>query len=238
MSVSFRQLGALVLLSAVTRALPAQRCCEDRRAGVWQSTSAAYDRPEPGDAGFAVSLAFVGSVPNEHWSPYAADGAGFSIVGLMPVARGSSLRVRADYSKLYFDTESLSREVTMNRVTHALTVGPELALARGAVRPYLGTSAGLAWLVTERSVDDQCGCYDPIGPALLGGHLTYQWSHRAGVMITLGRPRRQPVQFDLDLGVGMDGVGRGWIRDGGAVRQTMDPVVMTTARLGLMVSWR
>lgn len=133
------------------------------------------------DAGFGLDL-------NAAWAP-----------------RGGPLGLRLDAWGVFYGSESFhvthspefARVPLEGETTNwlgGLTVGPQLMVRSGPVRPYAYGFAGLGYFATESEIRGE-GDFEPFATATNHDDATFAWGGGAGVLVPFGR------HWGLDVGV-------------------------------------
>jgi hypothetical protein len=163
---------------------------------------------ERSDPRGAWGFSFVTAQPVGDLAFYFDRGFGGQIDGAWPMSDDGQLRLRADLGFLVYGYERLhycysvpfgcrvEADLTTTNGIAYIGIGPELALALGALEPYAYGTTGLSYFSTVSSISDEWDHldwdttnYSDVVMALkLGG----------GVRLRLGRGRR-PVSLDLGV---------------------------------------
>jgi opacity protein-like surface antigen len=147
--------------------------------------------------------------------------------------RDSALRLRLDGSAEIYGSETRRVAISprLNRITAdevtdnwigSLTMGPEVTLGRGGVRPYLHGFGGVSYFVT--STEARLGYDYPFAYATNHEDTTYTWGGEAGLRFDLGR------ELALDVGARYAGHGRVTYLAEGDLRDVPGGVTFATRR--------
>jgi opacity protein-like surface antigen len=147
--------------------------------------------------------------------------------------RDSALRLRLDGSAQIYGSQTRRVAVlpALNRITAeqvtdnwigSLTIGPEITLGRGAVRPYLHGFGGASYFVT--SSEARLGYDSPFVSATNHEDTTFTWGGEAGLRFALGR------ELALEVGARYAGHGRVTYLAEGDLRDVPGGVTFDTRR--------
>jgi hypothetical protein len=154
--------------------------------------------------------------PRNDFAEHVHGGGGLALQGVLGVDRYGIVGLRADAHEIVYGWASQS-DTTLRNVIRTGTIGPELTLPLGPIRPYAAGSVGLAYLATELDYDclpvrecsdDDVDDRDERASATRLPRLTVAWARRLGVRLRLWRDRRSGMAYSLDFGVSEQGNGR------------------------------
>jgi hypothetical protein len=155
---------------------------------------------------------------------YVRGGVGLNLELVWPVVTGSPLALRGDGGFIVYGSERsrvclgggvgcrIELDLTTTNSIAYLSVGPQLMLQSGAVRPYANAGVGFAYFGTSSDVRGSGGQQDSFASTTNFDDVTFQWGGGGGLLIPLGRGAT-PVM--LDLGARYHGNGRvEYLREG------------------------
>lgn len=211
-------LGGLLLFGG---SLEAQRRPTDQLRGGGDHDGAHREGPR----GF-VSIQLLGADPVGPFGQVVDQGFGAALAGLLPVSEASALSLRGELGFIVYGHERqrvcFSRLIGC-RVTLDLTtsnsiffggIGPELAVPRGDVRPYLNATAGFSYFATTSSVSGSHD-HDDFASTRNFDDLVFSTRIGGGVRIRL-RGGPSPILLDLGLQYHDNGVAE-YLREGDIV---------------------
>ncbi|MFN2398054.1 MAG: hypothetical protein ABR543_05330, partial [Gemmatimonadaceae bacterium] len=166
------------------------------------------DHPEKrGPSRVFGGFALMAAVPQGEFADQVGNGYGFGGNVVLPLGRSSPVGIRLDAGFLIYGHERkrvcfsstigcrLQLDLNTNNNIFVAGIGPQLMLPKGAVRPYLTGSVGLAYLFTESSVEGSSDL-SPFANTTNYDDFTFAWTGAAGVYIPVRRGR-QPISIDL-----------------------------------------
>jgi hypothetical protein len=188
------------------------------------------------------SRAFIGAhvvatQPLGEFDNYIDWGGGFGGEFLYALDGAGALGLRVNMGLMIYGYESkevpLSPTVGRVRVDvntsnniFVMSVGPQIMLPSGVVRPYLNASAGLSYFFTHSSVEGDAD-YEPFASSTNYDDATFGWSVGGGLYFPV---RRGPRPISLDLGAQYHANGQarylreGSIQDDGGGRISFAPI--------------
>ncbi len=87
-------------------------------------------------------------------------------------------------------------DLTTSNNIFAGSIGPELELPVGPIRPYANAGVGLAYFATESSVEGSTGSQEPFARTTNYDDGSFAWSAGGGVRIPF-HTRRTPIALDI-----------------------------------------
>lgn len=167
----------------------------------------AFATPSPADDGEGSArfgAAFSVGVPVGELDDNIDAGFGLNLNGVW-APRGGPLGLRLDAWGVFYGSESfhVTRSPEFARVPlegettnwlGGFTVGPQLMVRSGPVRPYAYGFAGLGYFATESEIRGE-GDFDAFATATNHDDATFAWGGGAGVLVPFGR------HWGLDVGV-------------------------------------
>ena len=175
---------------------------------------AAQDELRPVQAYFGVQGAY--GRPNGEFASYVEHGGGLNVNVVWPVRTESPFALRADGGFIVYGSETynvcfsstvgcrVELDLTTTNSIAYLSLGPQLMLPSGAVRPYVNAGAGFSYFGTSSSVEGTSGD-DPFASTTNFDDITFMWGGGAGALIRLSSGQT-PVF--LDLGARYSGNGK------------------------------
>lgn len=166
-------------------------------------------RPGNSLGGSIVVLRSRGALSRE-----LAGAAGFALDGVAALDRAGVLGVRGELQAAVYDFGGAG-DTSETRGIYGANVGGQLQLPRGAVRPYVAATVGVAAFLTERSYacapyDYGCsGLADENGQvrSTAADGISFAVTRRAGVRVPTARLFRGGPSAAVDVAVGVQQLG-------------------------------
>lgn len=164
-------------------------------------------REKGGPSRVVGGFGLMAAVPQGEFADQVGTGYGFGANVVLPFGRSSPVGIRLDAGFLIYGHERkrvcfsstvgcrVELDLNTNNNIFVAGIGPQLMLPKGAVRPYLTGSVGLAYLFTESSVEGSSDL-SPFANTTNYDDLTFAWTGAAGIYIPVRRGR-QPISIDL-----------------------------------------
>ena len=146
----------------------------------------------------------VVALPVGEFADYIDTGFGLGFVGHLNLAGNGAVRLRLDGGFLQYGNETREICLTTCRIVVDLTtsnnivygsIGPELAVTRGWIRPYVNAGIGGAYFTTTSHLDGQSDNED-FARTTNFDDGTFAWSAGGGLYIPLSMGRT-PISIDL-----------------------------------------
>ncbi|MGE0157804.1 MAG: hypothetical protein AB7T31_00255 [Gemmatimonadales bacterium] len=189
--------------------------------------SSAQQRDATGDSGALRAEGGVSgllALPIGEFSHYVRAGGGLRAHGVAYLDGRGMAGIRLDGSWIVYGSRTVRRQlsptipfvdvdVTTSNWIASLGLGPQLALTRGRVRPYLHGSVGFSYFATTTSVE---GSHDdePFASSTNFEDFTFALLGGGGMQLGLAEAAEHPISLDL----GVDFVRHGlteYLREGG-----------------------
>jgi hypothetical protein len=234
-----RWVSALVVAGALTPAtLDAQR--------------RSFDEPRRPNRAFA-SVYLMAAQPLGEFDDYIDWGGGFGGEFLYAFDRQGALGLRVNLGLLIYGHETkrvplspslgrISVDVSTSNNIFVASIGPQVMLPSGVVRPYLNGTAGLSYFFTQSSVEGSAD-FEPFARSTNFDDATFAWSAGGGLYIPLRRGHRHSVSLDIGAQYHANGeatyLREGSIHEDGTGEIFFDPIRsqtnLVTYRLGVTV---
>lgn len=154
-----------------------------------------------------AGINFIVGVPTGEFKDYIDAGFGLNINGVLPVKRESPLAIRADAGFLVYGSETkrvcfsqtvgcrIELDVTTTNSIFFASVGPQLMVPTGAIRPYANAGIGFSYFNTTSSIDGSNGD-DDFASTKNFSDATLAWAAGGGLLIRLSSGKT-PVALDI-----------------------------------------
>ena len=184
-----------------------------------------------------VGVHLVAAQPLGEFDDYIDWGGGFGGEFLYALDRNGALGLRVNMGLMIYGYETkevpLSPSVGRVRVDvntsnniFVMSIGPQIMLPSGAVRPYLNGTAGVSYFFTHSSVEGSAD-FEPFASSTNFDDATFSWSAGGGLYIPLRRSGK-PISLDLGAQYHANGEVRylreGSIHEDGAGGIYFDPI--------------
>lgn len=224
-------------------------------AGLLLAPAALEAQDESFAAPRSPSRAFIGlnvmaAQPLGEFDKYIDWGGGFGGEFLYALDRTGALGLRVNMGLMIYGYETkevpLSPSVGRVRVDvntsnniFVMSIGPQIMMPSGVVRPYLNVTAGWSYFFTHSSVEGGVD-FEPYASSTNFEDGTFAWSAGGGLYIPVRRGRK-PISLDLGAQYHANGEARylreGSIHDDGVGGVDFDPIRshtnLMTYRLGV-----
>jgi opacity protein-like surface antigen len=152
-------------------------------------------------------LSLIVGVPTGEFQDYIDAGFGGDASFVLPVKHDSPLALRADLGFLVYGSETkrvcfsqtvgcrIELDLTTTNSILQGTIGPQLMLPTGAVRPYVHAGIGFGYFATTSSVDGTNDNED-FASTRNFSDATFQWTGGGGLLVRLSSGKT-PVLLDL-----------------------------------------
>jgi opacity protein-like surface antigen len=159
---------------------------------------------------------FVVGVPTGEFKDYIDAGFGLNINGTLPVKHESPLSLRADAGFLVYGSETkrvcfsetvgcrIELDVTTTNSIFFGSIGPQLMVPTGAIRPYVNAGLGFSYFNTTSSIDGSSGNED-FASTKNFDDATLAWAAGGGLLIRLSSGKT-PVSLDIGARYNSNGV--------------------------------
>jgi hypothetical protein len=156
---------------------------------------------------FGVGL--VGAGPLGELGDYIEAGGGGQFYGMVPLDPEGRVRLRGDFGFLIYGHERqrlcfsypvgcrIGMDLTTTNSVLYGGVGPEVALASGAVEPYLNASLGFSYFATTSALSGDRD-YEEFASTTNFSDANFAWRAGGGLRIRLSQGRK-PVALDLGV---------------------------------------
>jgi hypothetical protein len=133
-------------------------------------------------------------------------------------------------------------DVSTSNNIFVASIGPQVMLPSGAVRPYLNGTVGLSYFFTSSSVEGSADL-EPFASSTNFDDATFAWAAGGGLYIPLRRGRKHPLSLDLGAQYHANGEARylreGSIQEDGTGEISFQPIRsqtnLITYKLGITV---
>ena len=184
-----------------------------------------------------IGLNLMAAQPLGEFDSYIDWGGGFGGEFLYALDEAGALGLRVNMGLMIYGYETkevpLSPSVGRVRVDvntsnniFVMSVGPQIMMPSGAVRPYMNATAGWAYFFTHSSVESGVD-FEPYASSTNFDDGTFSWSVGGGLYIPMRRGRK-PISLDLGAQYHANGEVRylreGSIRDDGIGGVDFDPI--------------
>jgi hypothetical protein len=103
-------------------------------------------------------------------------------------------------------------DVSTSNNIFVASIGPQVMLPSGAVRPYLNGTVGLSYFFTSSSVEGSADL-EPFASSTNFDDATFAWAAGGGLYIPIRRGRKHPLSLDLGAQYHANGEAR-YLREG------------------------
>ncbi len=157
-------------------------------------------------AGWA-GVNFIVGVPTGDFQDYIDAGFGLNANFVLPVKHESPLAIRADAGFLVYGSETkrvcfgggvgcrIELDLSTTNSIFQGTIGPQLMVPRGALRPYVHAGLGFSYFSTTSSVNGSSGNED-FASTNNFSDATMQWVAGGGMLVRLSSGKT-PVSLDF-----------------------------------------
>ena len=196
------------------------------------------DGSGPATRPFSVSVGGLAALPQQEFDRYVNNGYGLGASLRYAPAGFGPLSLRADAGFVAYGNQRtrgcvggtagcrVRLDVSTSNTIFMAGVGPQLTMSRGPVRPYANGSVGLAYFLTQSSLDGSAGL-SPFARASHFDDVTFAATGGAGVYVPISTRDRLVA---IDLGASYHWNGRasylreGSVRNGSDGSLTINPV--------------
>lgn len=156
-----------------------------------------------------LGLGFIAADPLGELGYHFDQGFGGQLEAAFPVEPTGHLRLRGDFGFLIYGHERqyvclgapigcrIGVDLTTTNSILFGGLGPEIALARGAVEPYVNASFGFAWFGTTSSLSGDAELDDWANTTNYSDGM-FAWRAGGGIRLRL-RSGRKPIHLDLGV---------------------------------------
>ena len=201
-------------------------------------------------------LNLLAGVPTGEFKQYIDAGIGLNANLVVPVTRGGPFAIRADMGFLVYGSETqrvcfsetvgclVQLDLTTTNSIGFGSIGPQLMLPTGRVRPYANAGVGFGYFFTQSSVS---GTADDEDFARTTNHddATWAWSGGGGILFQLSNGRT-PVALDIGTRYNSNGSVE-YLKEGDisenpdgsvAINPTRSEANLFTINLGVSIGFR